>query len=235
MKNLRIITVLIFLPFLSIAHGYWLETKGSGKVGEPVKVLLYYGEYASEIREKGNKLDKMADILVSVIDPKGEKMAIKMTQTETHWEGDFTPTEEGNYQIIGVNDTREVQDWHKHKLGITRPVQFVRTNYLAGNAEFSSSKSTQFLDLIANKQGEFIAFTAFKDNVPLTKTSIKIINPHSWEKTKISNERGKITFLPTVKGMYLVEVEWIDKTPGVFKGKPYETIRYKSETSVFVN
>lgn len=235
MKKIVLTFLTIVLPLLTMAHGYWLETKGSGKVGEPVKVLLFYGEYASEIREKGNKLDKMVDILVSVIDPKGERVSIKMAQTETHWEGDFTANQEGNYQIIGINDTREVQDWHKHKLGITRPVQFVRTNYLVGNTELTSVKNYQFLDIIPNRQGEFVAITAYKDGQLLPNTSIKIINPQTWEKTKVSNERGKITFLPTAKGMYLVEIEWIDKTPGTFKGKSYETIRYKSETTVFVN
>lgn len=223
------------LPMLSVAHGYWLETKGSGKVNEPVKILLFYGEYASEIREKGNKLDKMADIMVSVIDVSGNKTAIKMTQTETHWEGFYTPTQEGNYQILGINDTREVQDWHKHKLGITRPVQFVRTNYVVGNSPQSTPKNYQFLDIVASKQGEFIALTAYKNNVPLDSTKIIIINPQSWEKIKTTNERGRVTFLPTGKGMYLAEIEWIDKTPGNFKGKNYETIRYKSKTTLVVD
>lgn len=225
---------LLCLPVLSMAHGYWLETKGSGKVGEPVKILLFYGEYASEIRERGNKLDKMAEILVSVIDIEGNKYAIKMTQTDTHWEGFYTPTKEGNYQILGINETREVQDWHKHKLGITRPVQFVRTNYIVGNAPLTTPKTYQFLDIVASKQGEFIALTAYQNNQPLDSTKIIIINPQSWEKIKTTNERGRVTFLPTGKGMYLAEIEWIDKTPGIFKGKEYATIRYKSETTLVI-
>jgi len=28
-------------PILSRAHGYWLETQGSGKIGEPVKILMF--------------------------------------------------------------------------------------------------------------------------------------------------------------------------------------------------
>ncbi len=233
--KIKLLISVLCLPMLSMAHGYWLETKGSGKVGEPVKILLVYGEYSSEIRERGDKLDKMADILVSVIDVAGNKSPIKMTQTDTHWEGTFTPTQEGNYQIIGINDTREVQDWNKHKLGITRPVQFVRTNYLAGNATLTPAKNYQFLDIVTGKQGEFIALTAYKDNLPLDKTKITITNPQSWVKVKTTNERGRVTFLPAGKGLYLVEVEWIDQTPGSFKGKPYETIRYKSETTLVVD
>ena len=225
----------LFLPYLTNAHGYWLETKGSGKVGEPVKVLMFYGEYASEIRERGNKLDKMADILVSIIDVEEKKTDLKMTQTETHWEGSFTPNQEGNYQILGINDSREVQDWKKHNLGITRPIQFLRTNYLVGNSAQSSSKNYQFLDLVASKQGEFIALTAFKGNLPMDKTKITITNPQSWEKVKTTNEKGRVTFFPSGKGMYLVEVEWIDNQAGKLKDKEYESIRYKSETTLVVD
>jgi uncharacterized GH25 family protein len=234
MKKISISILTILLPFLSMAHGYWLETKGSGKVNEPVKIMLFYGEYSSEIRERGSKLDKMVEILVSVLDVDGNKSAIKMTQTDTNWEGFYTPTKEGNYQILGINDTREVQDFTKHNLGITRPIQFVRTNYLVGNTPLAMSKNPQFLDIIPSIQGEFIALTAYKDNLPLNKMKVTITNPQSWTKTKTTNEKGRVTFLPTGKGMYLVEIEWIDKTTGTFKGKDYDSIRYKSETTIVV-
>ncbi len=235
MKKLTLICITILLPYVAFSHGYWLETEGTGKVGEEVKVYLVYGEYASDKRENGERLDKMADILVSVIAPDGQKQDLKMSQTHTRWEGGFVPLQEGVYQIIGINDSRGVQDWHKHKLGITRPVQYVRTHFVVGTTNNLSSKNIQFLDIIPTSQGEFVAITAYLDGKPMANASIKIINPHTWEKTLLSNDRGRVTFFPPVGGMYLAEIEWIDKTPGEFKGKAYETIRYKSETSIFIN
>lgn len=225
----------VMLPILSMAHGYWLETKGSGKVGEPVKVLLFFGEYGANLREKGTKLDKMADIKVALIDVVGNKTDIQMTQTDTHWEGTFTPKTAGNYQILGINDTREVQDWTKHKLGITRPVQFLRTNYVAGNIPNNQSKTYQFFDIVAELQKDVLKITIIKDKQPSEKTSVTIINPQTWEKTNLTNTDGTVTFPLAGKGLYLIEAEWIDTTKGNFKGKDYESIRYKSETTFVVN
>lgn len=234
MKKLAILFITLMLPFLSMAHGYWLETKGSGKIGEPATVLLFFGEYGAGIREKGTKLDKMADIKVSVIDASGSKLAIQMKQTDTHWEGTFIPQKEGNYQILGINDTREVQDWTKHKLGITRPVQFLRTNYMVGTSQNSENIVTQYLDIITQRDGDLVTVSILKNNQPFAKTSVTIVNPQTWEKKQITNQEGKTTFTLVGKGLYLIETEWIDTTKGIFNGKEYETIRYKSETTLII-
>ena len=39
-KTLAVLSLLC-LPLLSMAHGYWLETKGSGKVGEVAQIYLF--------------------------------------------------------------------------------------------------------------------------------------------------------------------------------------------------
>ena len=99
MKNKIIVFALLLMPFLSEAHGYWLEVKGSGKVGEPAKILIFYGEYLNQGRMKGKSLDKMNEIKLFVIDEAGNRIDVPTVQTETHWEGTFTPKTEGNYQI----------------------------------------------------------------------------------------------------------------------------------------
>lgn len=226
---------LAMAPFLTMAHGYWLEIKGTGKVGEPAQIQLYYGEYTEHVREKGARLDKMAEIKIAVIDASGKKMDISMKQTETHWEGAFTPQAEGIYQVIGVNETRDVQDWTKHNLGITRPVQYLRTVYVVGNPPKSVVNPSQFLDVVASKLGNQILLEAHKDQQPLSKVQLTVINPDGWEKTKVTNEKGKVAFIPSGKGLYLVELEWIDKTPGTFQGKNYETIRYRCDMSILID
>lgn len=132
MKKLSFLAVLILLPILSMAHGYWLEVQGSGKVNEQAKIQIFFGEFENQKRETGKLLDKMYEIKIFVLDSKGVKAEIAMKQTDTHWEGVFTPQNEGLYQIVGINDTREVQDWARHNLGIVRPVQYLRTTYPSG-------------------------------------------------------------------------------------------------------
>jgi hypothetical protein len=233
MKNKIILLVLTLMPFLSMAHGYWLEVKGSGKVGEPAKIQIFYGEYNNQGRMKGKFLDKMNDIKLFVIDEVGNRIDVPTVQTETHWEGIFTPKTEGNYQVMGINETREVQDWAKHNLGVVRPMQYLRTNYVVGKAT-ASSKPGNYFDIIASESDNGINISAFKNNVPADKAKLTVVSPDGWEKVKVTSERGRASFVPNAKGIYLIEAEWIDKTPGTYKDKPYESIRYHTETTIEV-
>lgn len=233
MKNKIILFALLLLPFLSEAHGYWLEVKGSGKVGEPAKIQIFYGEYLNQGRMKGKSLDKMNEIKLFVIDEAGNRIEVPTVQTETHWEGTFTPKTEGNYQVMGINETREVQDWVKHNLGIVRPMQYLRTNYTVGKG-IAATKPNNYLDIIATESDNGINLNAFKNNAPADKVKLTVISPDGWEKVKVTSERGRASFVPNAKGVYLIEAEWIDKTPGTYKDKQYESIRYHSETTIEV-
>ncbi|WP_337040865.1 nickel transport complex, NikM subunit,transmembrane [Emticicia sp. 17c] len=233
MKNKLVVLALMLLPFVSLAHGYWLEVKGSGKVGEPAKIQIFYGEYVNQGRMKGKFLDKMNEIKIFVIDEAGNRTEIPTTQTETHWEGTFTPKNEGLYQVLGVNETREVQDWTKHNLGIVRPMQYLRTHYVAGKAN-TTPKPTNFFDIVATETESGVNLSVFKNNLPADKAKLTVISPDGWEKVKITSDRGRTSFVPVSKGIYLVEAEWIDKTLGTYKDKAYESVRYHTETTIEV-
>lgn len=233
MKSKVALLALMLMPFLTMAHGYWLEVKGSGKVGEAAKIQIFYGEYNNQGRMKGKSLDKMNEIKLFVLDEAGNRIDVPTVQTETHWEGTFTPKTEGNYQILGINETREVQDWAKHNLGVVRPMQYLRTNYAVGKTT-AANKPSNYFDLIAAETDNGINVTAFKNNAPADKAKVTVISPDGWEKVKVTSERGRTSFVPNTKGIYLIEAEWIDKTPGTYKDKPYESIRYHTETTIEV-
>lgn len=233
MKSKVALLALMLMPFLATAHGYWLEVKGSGKVGEEAKIQIFYGEYNNQGRMKGKSLDKMNEIKLFVIDEAGNRIDIPTVQTETHWEGTFIPKTEGNYQILGINETREVQDWNKHNLGIVRPMQYLRTNYSVGKAT-AANKPSNYFDIIAAETDNGINLTAFKNSIPADKAKVTVISPDGWEKVKVTSERGRTSFVPNTKGIYLIEAEWIDKTPGTYKDKPYESVRYHTETTIEV-
>ena len=234
MKKISIFFAVFLLPLLSMAHGYWIEVKSNNKMGQSVQIQLFFGEFASQMTEKGKTLDKMDDIKVCVIDEKGNKTDVLMKQTETHWEGDFTPSSNGVYQVLGINDTRGVQDWKKHNLGITRPIQYIRTTFIVGD-EKNVQSQFQPLDVVAQKNGEAYLLTAVKANIPFQKTKLSIINPEGWTNVKYTNQNGEASFKPNMKGIYMVELEWIDKTEGVYKEVKYESIRHKCNMTVAIN
>lgn len=233
MKKINLIIAIILLPMLSMAHGYWLEVVGSGKVNEAAKIQIFFGEFENQKRETGKLLDKMSEIKIYVLDAEGNKTEVTMTQTNTHWEGTFTPKNDGLFQIIGINNTREVQDFTKHNLGIVRPVQYIRTTYQVGEGAGEQSVAN-LMDVLVKQSGDNIMISTWKDNQAFSKIKVRIINPEGWAKEKITNENGKTQTKSNMKGLYLVELEYIDKTAGNFKGKDYQTVRYRCETTLKV-
>ena len=231
-KSIVLLAILLF-PILVSAHGDWLEVKGSGKVGEPTKIQLVFGAYENQERVKGAKIAFLKDFTVYVMDAKGIKTTLEMTQTETCFEGTFTPTSEGLFQIIGINEVREVVDWTVHGFDVLRPTEYLRTQYVVEKSTENASEQG-FLDVIPTKMNEDIKLTAFKNKGINPKAKLTITNPEGWEKIKFTDAKGEAIFKPNMKGMYMVEMEYLDKTAGNFKGKDYKMVRNKFSLMVMV-
>ncbi len=228
--------MLFLLPFLVTAHGYWLELDGTGKVGSEVKVKMFFGEYENNLREQGVRLSGMKDFRAYVIDPSGKQLTIPLVQTQTCWEGRFTPTDAGFYQVFGVNDTREVQDLTSHGLGILRPIAYLRANYLVGNGRSANETKPQTdLDILARNEGGQLMLTVYARQQPLAKTKLTVLNPKGWEKTLTTGDDGTAHFTSSGPGLYIVETEQIDKTPGRYKGKDYPVVRIAHALSLQVD
>jgi uncharacterized GH25 family protein len=233
MHKIPLALITLLVPFWSHAHGDWIEVKGSGKVGEPAKIELIFGAYENQERLKGKALNFLAEFTVAVIDPAGNRQILALTQTETCWEGSFTPKIEGTYQVLGTNEERGVVDWTTHGFDVLRPKEYLRTHYVVGRAS-EVSQNTQFLDVLWSKSGAEVKLTAYLNGNKTPKTKLLISNPEGWEKIKYTNAQGEATFLPNMKGWYLIEVENLDKTPGTFKGKDYKMIRNKGAVMIWV-
>lgn len=90
------------------------------------------------------------------------------------------------------------------------------------------------MDAIVKQSGDNIMVATWKENQGFAKSKVKIINPEGWARDKITNDNGKTQLKSNMKGYYLVELEYIDKNPGSFKGKEYQTVRYRCETTIKV-
>lgn len=230
--QIRFILALLLLPFAGFAHGYWMEAEGSHKLKEPVTVKLYFGEYASGEKLSGKYLDRMKDIRVYVQVPGGARQLLAMKQLADYWEGTFTPDVEGTYQITGINDEREVQDWTTHNLGITRPIQYLETTYQAGALVTRPVPSSLLGVQLKAVEGQY-EILVLKNNKPLSSAEVTVSLFGKKEKVLRTNKDGKASFHADSPGIYLVGVEWIDPTPGQFKEKPYQTVRHKLDYSLY--
>lgn len=231
MKTLLKLIIAILLPFSTMAHGYWIELQGSHKVNEPVTIRLYFGEYSIGERLSDNFLDRMKDIKVYV-QYNGTKEAVTMTQQKDYWEGSYTPQKEGSYEIIGINDERDVQDWTQHGLGIVRPIQYLKTIYQAGTQQ-SDLKASSYLDVVVSGKGNSYSIKLYKNNQANASAKIIVTHPGGAETSLETDKEGNAVFTASKPGLYLIGAEWIDPVPGKFKGKEYKTVRHKLDYSLY--
>lgn len=223
--------MLLALPLISQAHGYWLHISGDNQANSEVTVRMFFGDYPAGATLSGNALNKMRDIKVYVHSPTNNKLAIKMNQLEGYWEGSFTPTEDGTYIITGINDTREVQDWTQHHLGIVRPVQYLKAYYTIGKK--ASEKSTPFLlDIAIDKRSDKkIILTVLKEGSPLADQIVDLSAYGTDVQSVTTDKNGKAKIELSTNARYIISADWIDTTPGTFEGKAYETVRHRLDVT----
>lgn len=224
--------VLLLSSSDSFAHGYWMETEGSHKVNEPVTIKLIFGEFITGERLSGAYLDRMKEIKVFVL-VDGKQQPITMKQLPGHWEGIFVPKTEGSYAIVGINEEREVQDWTKHNLGMARPVQYLKTIYQVGPT-VTKHPLFSLLDItVSADAGNRYTIQVFKNNASFSEAKVTATDTSGNEQIITLDKEGKASFDLGSKGLHLIDVDWIDKTPGTFKEKKYESIRYKLDFSLY--
>jgi hypothetical protein len=122
----------------------------------------------------------------------------------------------------------------KKHLGFGRSILNLRGTYTV-KSPIAKQYAIQPLDLTAEKQNASYMLTAFKDKKEQGNLNITIINPEGWTKTVETNEAGQVSFTPNKKGLYLINLEWIDNTKGTFKDKAYENTVNKTVLSLFVD
>ncbi len=233
LSNLFIAACIFMLPLTGWAHGYWIETEGTHKAKKQVTVKMFYGEYAAGERTSGTPLDKMKDITVFVTDTKGVKKQIEMKQGKDYWEGTFVPETDGVYEITGINDVRDVQDWTQHKLGVVRPIQYLKAFYQVGK-KAASAGAPLFLDIVTKKiSADSFEIGIVKDGAALASQDVTVASFGGEEQILTTDANGKAVVKLAKPALYILSVDWIDKTPGQFREKAYETVRHRLDYSLY--
>lgn len=229
MKNTLSTLLLLLLPLLTQAHSYWLELKGSGKVGEPMTAQLYFGELENGLREKGPMLNGMKAFTASVLLPDGTREPLTLSAAANCYQAQFTPQKAGTYQVIVVNDTRAVQDWTKHNLGIVRPREYLRAICQVGDGAFTA-RPVHYLDVTPETglvSGKPTTLLVTKDGAAYANAPVKLTTPDGKQTKQTADAAGRFTLTPTGAGQYVVDVDFMDKTPGQYQSKDYQAIRNK--------
>lgn len=235
------------------AHVAWVETDGTAAPGREQSAKIYFGEYGEFLREEsGGRLDTLDGVTLKVVDAKRGITDLPLAKNGNHFEGRLASCRPGRYAVLAEQTAAEVQDLTKYDHGIVKPMFHARSQFVCFEegrlGEREAEALPQFdLDVIPVSKGvnlakgittywpggEIVAKVVYK-GAPLASRQVIVHAPNGWDKELHTDAQGIATFTPPWAGRYVLEVEHQDKTPGEFKGKPYEAVRHRSTLSLHV-
>jgi uncharacterized GH25 family protein len=249
---IAIVLVLSTAP-VSFAHFVWVESNGVAIPGQEHAISVYFGEYAEFLREEaGGRLDTIDGVTLHVIDPKRVHHDIPLTKKDNHFAGRLPSCIPGRYAVTAHQAEAAVQDLTKHDMGIVKPMFYARTEfvcYAEGRVGERQPEPNVALDLeviplsralnLAHKEvsrkvgSEIVVKVVFKGN-PIASRQVLVHSPIGWDKELHTDSQGVASFNPSWPGIYVIEVEYQEKTPGQFKGKSFEAVRHRGTLAVDV-
>ncbi|MBO9694432.1 hypothetical protein [Chryseobacterium sp.] len=236
--SLLLFSAFFLLPQSAKASAYWMEIHGSGKLKDPVNIQVCYGfidDLSERHRTTGPEFQRIKDFIFFLFNAKGEKLKIELQPKGDHWEGTFTPDQEGTYRILGMNDQQPVLVRSQNPQENVRPIDFMCGAYQVGIPS-NNNPPLPLMDIrISEKSGIYTIFP-YRNMKPAEKgTMLRIFNPENWEKNIPVNENHKAFFKPTMRGLYVIRQDWQENTSGVFQGTPYAKIRYRNNYCLWRN
>lgn len=205
--------VTLFVTGSAHAHYLWIEL---GSAGTGAK--LYYGEADVLLKEKSpGKLDNIKAPQAFVPDASGAKpKAVTVQRAAEH----FTIGSSKNASaILALEESLEVADLSKNALG------FAKSNYYARHGQVDLNHDTT-TDLALDVQGSSPnALTVLYRGQPLKNAKLEVIAPNTWVQEHKTNAQGVVEINTPWRGQYVVHILHVDKTPGEFAGKKYDSLR----------
>ncbi len=228
MKQLIATLLFIALPALSAsAHYLWVETNGTGTLGQIHDVRVHYGEYTYGVIEKvnGEAFTLVSKFTLWAIAPDGTKMELNTEAKEDHYLARFTPSQHGVYTIALNNNQIDVIDYTQYDFGI------FKTHYHATakvQVETDGDTKTVTPDGIVVKQlennGETVKLQVLYKGIPLAENELKVYAADLWSKTLYTDDNGEVSFALPWDTKYIVETTTKEEIPGTYNGENYEFI-----------
>lgn len=195
------------------AHYLWLEPGDNG-------VKLYYGEAEALLKEKSpGKLDSIKAPKAFVPDAAtGKPVAVAVSRNATH----FTIASNNNAPaVVATEESLEVRDLTRNGLGFAKSNYYARQGRPGNNSDGGSPLA---LDVRGQGEGSNVLTLLYRGQ-PLAEAKLEVIAPNTWVQEHKTNAQGKVDINTPWRGQYVVHVLHVDKTPGQFADKKYDTLR----------
>lgn len=218
-RRLALLPLMTALMFAGAAHAHqiWLEQT-------PKAASLYFGEFDRNLRETSpGLLDKITQASATLSSDKGEKVLV-FTRKDNAL---VLPGHAGKNESIFTEDIDFPVSEYKNGDVMVRSARILGARLVTSNA-VQAPKLT--LDLVpAGKQGEF---KVYYKGQPQAKVKVGLIAQSGWTREASTNEQGVVKFDLPWQGTYVLEVRYVDKTPGERAGKPYDFTNFMTTLSL---
>lgn len=197
-------SILLLLTIINNAnaHGIWLEHDDKKNEGK-----LYFGEWDIDLKESGNKLDKLK---AEVVYPQGILKQIVRNE---------------NHLLLTLNENKDVAVVETFEPRKGKEDELFTKNVFIAKAGRLNTESIVFFDIVPLKENSN-SFKLLHNNNPLAKTKVTVLSPTKWAMEFMTDDKGEFTIQTPWKGEYLIEASLIDNTKGIENDKPFDRTKY---------
>lgn len=221
---------LVSFQFAS-AHALWIETQSNGKLNQKHTVKVFYGEYAEGLVDPIDKwYSDVKDFDLILIAPDGSKKTLEKTAASDHFEASFVPTENGSYVLSVVKAAKEAYETMKFEFSSTAFVQVGNGSNKINTLPFHVESTVK-----NPKVGSNLEVLVLENGQAENEREVIVMGPEGWTKTLHTDNQGKASFKPLVKGKYIIEASRIDEKVEDWHGQKIEKIWKGSTYSIQVN
>lgn len=228
MKKFIATLLLITLPVLSAsAHYLWIETNGTGALGQTQEVRVHYGEYTYGVIEKveGEAFPLVSKFTLWVIAPDGTKTELGKKAKEDHYLASFTPSQKGVYTIALNNNEIDVIDYTQYDFGIFKTHYHSTAKVQVGaDGDTKTANPNGIVVKQLENDGEEIKLQVLYKGEPIAKNELKVYVSDLWSKTLYTDDNGEVSFALPWDTQYIVETTTKEEMPGTYNGEDYEFI-----------
>jgi hypothetical protein len=187
----------------TFAHALFIQTNGTGKIGQSQKILIYYKEPSDPKKELiEDWWSNTKDFTLWLIHPDGTKEKLPTNQEKDHFTASFLPAQNGNYYVAIHHTVAGLAGSTQYQFNTSATVKVGKTEVVTKN-NMISDQLLMFKTNSTSKKDLSIAIV--NNGVVLADTYVTIIAPSGWTKGLKTNAEGVLNFVPEWNGLYFFE------------------------------
>lgn len=190
------------------AHYLWLESNSR-------ETKLFFGEAEMLLKEKSpGRLDEFQapKAFAQLKDGTSRPIAGKRGENAI-----LLPTEASDKGVYVLDESSPVKDLTQYGLGLAKSNYYSRVG-----STVHAEQDGLPLDIRSEANNKFAVLYHGR---PVKGAKVEVVAPNTWMQEHKTDAQGHVTINAPWKGQYVLHVLHVDKTPGSFDGKSYESLR----------